>query len=92
MKIAATFMPPGNQPPLPHDKKEEGIPHPPTPPLTRVKYVCTVSILYWQGVGEGGDDCNLRTDERGGYKTTKKHIHEIASKNFFCHLATPLIV
>ena len=81
MKIAATFMPPGNQPPLPHDKKEEGIPHPPTPPLTRVKYVCTVSILYWRGVGEGGDDCNLRTDERGGYKTTKKHIHEIASKN-----------
>ena len=32
-------------------------------------------------MGEGGDDCNLRTDERGGYKTTKKHIHEIASKN-----------
>ena len=90
MKIAATFMPPGNQPPLPHDKKEEGIPHPPTPPLTRVKNVCTVSILYWRGVGEGGDDCNLRTDERGGYKTTKNIFTKLHPK--ICHLATLLIV
>ena len=54
MKIAATNMLPGN-PQLRHDKKEGRIPPPtPTPPFICVKYVCTVSILYCLGVGEGG--------------------------------------
>ena len=73
--------------PTPHPPPH---PYPPTPPLTRVKYVCTVSILYWRGVGEGGDDCNLRTDERGGYKTTKNIFMKLHPK--ICHLATLLIV
>ena len=55
MKIAATPHATW-QPPLCYGKKEGGISPPPTPhpTITHVKYVRTVSILYWLGVGEGG--------------------------------------
>ena len=55
MKIAATPYATW-QPPLRHDKKEGGIPPPPTlHPTIQPRKIClyTVSILYGLGVGGG---------------------------------------